>query len=187
MKTALDMTNFPLEAVSEIERLREENIRLFHEILYCKRLFFGRRSEKRIPKHPEGQLFIPFGEPTIAEETPDIKPIVEEIRIEAHKRRINKQENISRPKRQEIPAGIERRVRVIEPEGINHQEMVKTGKMFVKSFNTHPDSFMQTGLSVPFIKQEFSRRMLFPQIFFRRQPSKVSSRKAMLGIHSLHN
>ena len=152
MIVELDMTDFPLEAVAEIGRLREENIKLSHEILYYKRLFFGRRSEKRIPKHPEGQLFIPFGEPVIEEETPDIQPIVEEIQIEAHKRRAKKQSTISRPKRQEIPADIERRIRVIEPEGINHQEMTKIGEDVREILQYTPGQFYVDRIIRPIYK-----------------------------------
>ena len=146
------MTNFPQEAIAEIGRLREENIKQAHELLYYKRLFFGRRSEKRIPKHPEGQLFIPFGDLSIKEETPDIIPIVEEIRIEAHKRRAKKHQNISRPKRQEIPAGIERRIRVIEPEGINLDELVKIGEDIREILQYIPGQFYVDRIIRPIYK-----------------------------------
>ena len=187
------MTNFPLEAVVEIGRLREEsaslnaeNIKQAHELLYYKRLFFGRRSEKRMPQHPEGQLFIPFGQPYIKEETPEIKPIVEEIRIEAHKRRVKKQENVSRPKRKDIPAGIERRIRVIEPEGINLNEMVKIGEDIREILQYIPGQFYVDRIIRPIYKARV-QPMLFPQVCIRLRSSKVSSRKAMPGIRFLHN
>jgi len=141
MKQEIDIPKFPSEAIALIAKLQaeisllesknslleSEKIKLSHELLYYKRLFYGRRSEKRMPTIPHGQLFLPFGEETIAEETPDIKPVVEEIQIESHKRRIKQKETRKTPKRQEIPSDIERRVQVIEPDGINLEEMVKIG------------------------------------------------------------
>ena len=91
---------------------------------------FGRCSEKRMPKKPEGALFSPVGEQSIPEETPDIFPIVEEIKVSSHKRKIQiqKQANNNRPKREEIPADIERRIHIIEPENVDHEKMVKIGE-----------------------------------------------------------
>lgn len=142
MKQAIDTANFPSEALAEIQKLQvknaslesrnatleSENARLLQELLYFQRYYYGRRSEKRMPEQPEGQLFIPFGDSTIPEETPDIKPVVEQIRIEAHNRRKKREENKTAPKRMEIPSDIERRERVIEPAGINPEEMIKIGQ-----------------------------------------------------------
>jgi transposase len=72
----LKITALP-EALLEIARLqedshslREENLKQAQELLYYRRLFQGRRSEKRIPERPEGQLFLPFGQESIPEEVP---------------------------------------------------------------------------------------------------------------------
>lgn len=142
MKQAIDTANFPSEALAEIQKLQlenaslesknavleSENARLLQELLYFRRFHYGRRSEKRMPEQPEGQLFLAFGESAIPEETPDIKPVVEEIRIEAHNRRKKREQNKAKPRRMEIPADIERRTRVIEPDGINPEEMIKIGQ-----------------------------------------------------------
>jgi transposase len=142
MKAAIDKTNFPPQALelfdrleaenlsleSEVQSLESENTKLSHELLYCRRLFYGRRPEKRMPSQPDGQLFIPFGEETVKEETADIKPVIEEIQVASHKRRTKQKENRKKAIRREIPAEIERRVRVIEPAGINLETMVKIGE-----------------------------------------------------------
>ena len=121
----LEAENLSLE--SKIQSLESENTKLTYKRLYYKGLFYGRRSEKRMPPPPDGQLFLPFGQESIREETPDIKPIVEEIQVESHQRRTNLKENQKKALRQEIPSEIERRVRIMEPSGINTGERVKKG------------------------------------------------------------
>jgi len=162
------MHNFPPEAVAliaklqdeksileaEISLLEAEKIRLSHELLYYKRLFYGRRSEKRMPDSPCGQLFLPFGEETIAEETPDIKPVVEEIQIETHKRRIKQKENREQPKRHAIPSDIERRIRIIEPEGINPEEMIKIGTDVREILHYIPGKFYVDRIERPLYKEK---------------------------------
>ncbi|MDR2388339.1 MAG: hypothetical protein LBD89_00940, partial [Tannerellaceae bacterium] len=54
--------------------------------------------------HPDGQLFIPFGQETIPEETPDIKPLVEEIQVESYRRRNRERRESRKPRREEIPS-----------------------------------------------------------------------------------
>jgi transposase len=112
----------------ENHSLREENLKQAQELLYYKRLFYGRRSERRIPEHPDGQLFIPFGQESIPEETPDIKPLVEEIQVASYIRRNRACRESRKPRREEIPADIERRTRVIEPEGIDLEKMTRIGE-----------------------------------------------------------
>jgi hypothetical protein len=162
MKAVIDRTDFPPQALvlfdrleaenlslesevqsleSEVQSLKSENTKLSCELLYCRRLFYGRRPEKRMPSQPDGQLFIPFGEETVKEETADIKPVIEEIRIASHKRRTNLKETRKKAIRQEIPAEIERRVRVIEPAGINPEAMVKIGEDFQEILQYTPGKF----------------------------------------------
>jgi hypothetical protein len=116
----LKITTLP-EALLEIARLQEdnhslqeENLKQAQELLYYKRLFYGRRSEKRIPEQPEGQLFLPFGRESIPEEVPDIKPLVEEIQVESYRRRNRQRLENRKPRREEIPAHIERRTRICQ-------------------------------------------------------------------------
>ena len=57
-----------VELEKEVIALKEEKQRLLQELLYYKRYYFGRRSEKRMPDVPDGQLFLPFeGEKTLPE------------------------------------------------------------------------------------------------------------------------
>lgn len=123
------LTQDNLTLVQENRTLTDENIRLKHELLYYKRLFYGRRSEKRMPGTPQGELFLCFeGEERLPEETDEIIPIKKEIEIEAHKRRLRKKENREKAKRQPIPADIERRTRVIEPAGVDMEQLEKIGE-----------------------------------------------------------
>jgi hypothetical protein len=117
-----------LSLQEENHSLREENLKQAQELLYYKRLFYGRRSERRIPDHPDGQLFIPFGQESIPEETSDIKPLVEEIQVASYTRRNRARRESRKLRREEIPADIERRTRVIEPEGIDLEKTTRIGE-----------------------------------------------------------
>ena len=176
MKQGDEIGNFSVEAVAEIARLQkdngrlqgdndrllddktklsEENIRLRQELLYYKRLAYGRRSEKRIPIVPEGQLFLPFdGKEKLSEETSDIKPIVEEIAAETQNRR-NKQPKPHRAKREEIPADIERRERIIEPEGVDLDKMIKIGEDVREILHYIPGSFWVDRVVRPIYKEQY--------------------------------
>jgi transposase len=106
-----------------------------------------------MPPHPDGQLFLPFGQESIREETPDIKPIVEEIQVEAHKHRTNLKENQKKAIRQEIPSKIERRVQIVEPSGINTEEMVKTGEDVREILQYTPGNFYADRIVRPLYRE----------------------------------
>jgi Transposase and inactivated derivatives len=131
--------------------LQEENTRLAQELLYYKRLYYGRRSEKRMPFQPEGQLFLCFeGETRLPEETPELHPIIEEIEIESHKRRKNRIKN--NPKREEIPLDIERRQRTLEPEGVDLAKVEKIGEDVREILHYTPGSFYVDRIVRPIYK-----------------------------------
>ncbi|MDR1380481.1 MAG: hypothetical protein LBJ47_03275, partial [Tannerella sp.] len=61
--------------------------------------------------------------------------------MEAHKRRTKLKETRKKAIRQEIPAEIKRRVRIVEPEGIDPGAMVKTGEDVRGILQCTPGSF----------------------------------------------
>lgn len=96
----------------EILRLLSINEKLKHELLYVRRALFGRSSERYVKEDPN-QLKLDFeGQNTLPEE--------EQATLEAAKETITyqrnkKKENPQKPVRQALPAHLERKEEVIEP------------------------------------------------------------------------
>jgi hypothetical protein len=113
---------------AELVKLKEENFKMEQELLYFKRVMFGKKSERFIPQDPS-QLCLNFNaQAQLKEETPDIKPVLEEISQESESRRNRVQAQKRKPKRQAIPEARERVVRVIEPAIENLSDMVRIGE-----------------------------------------------------------
>ena len=113
---------------AELIKLREENFKMEQELLYFKRVIFGKKSERFIPQDPN-QLCLNFNaQAQLKEETPDIKPVLEEITQESECRRKRVQAQKRKPKRQALPQELERVERVIEPAIDNLSEMVRIGE-----------------------------------------------------------
>ena len=111
----------------EMEELREQNLKMKQELLYLRRVKFGRSSERFIPSDPN-QLCLFQDQEQPEEATSDIKPLLEEISQETQARRNRIQAKKRRPVRQELPANLERVERVIEPQGVDLDEMIRIGE-----------------------------------------------------------
>jgi hypothetical protein len=102
--------NSRLLSVPEKKDLQSEKLK--NEILYLRRVLFGRSPERYIKKDPN-QLKSDFGdEETLAEETRvQLKAARGSITYERRKRR----ENSGQPVRQPLPVHLERREEIIDP------------------------------------------------------------------------
>ena len=127
--TLLSQKNAELSQVAaELVKLKEENLKMEQELLYFKRVMFGKKSERFIPQDPN-QLCLNFNaQAQLKEETPDIKPVLEQISQESEMRRNRVQAQKKKPIRQAIPEAIERVERVIEPTIDNLADMVRIGE-----------------------------------------------------------
>ena len=113
---------------AELVILKAENLKMEQELLYFKRVIFGKKSERFIPQDPN-QLCLNFNaQAQLKEETPDIKPVLEEIGQESDIRRKRVLSQKRKPVRQAIPENIERIERVIEPLIDNLSDMVRIGE-----------------------------------------------------------
>lgn len=113
---------------AELEKLKEANLKMEQELLYFKRVIFGKKSERFIPQDPN-QLCLNFNaQAQLKEETANIKPVLEEISQESECRRRRVQAQKRKPKRQTLPQEIERVERVIEPAIDNLSDMVRIGE-----------------------------------------------------------
>ncbi|MDR1343725.1 MAG: transposase, partial [Tannerellaceae bacterium] len=92
----------------------------FRSLRWDELVLFGRRSEKHLPDNLPGQLslFDPMhGSPSLPEEKDLLSSLAEEISRKAEQRRIKaKHKAITGKRSYQIPAHIERRETILEPE-----------------------------------------------------------------------
>ena len=113
---------------SKEEQLQRKNER----ILYLERQLFGRRSEKKLPEYNQAQLSLfdaEQGAPSIEMETPELISLVDDIKQKAEKRRNTKKElSVTQKRSYKIPADIERRETILNPENVDTSIMIKIGE-----------------------------------------------------------
>lgn len=125
-KLKIEQEKFLIE--QEKLAIEQEKLKMEQELLYLRRVMFGKKSERFIPQDPN-QLCLNFNaQEHLKEETPDIKPVLEQISQESEIRRNRVQTNKRKPVRQAIDENIERVERVIEPQIDNLQDMVRIGE-----------------------------------------------------------
>ena len=177
--TSLLAKNTSLEAKNV--SLKEENAKLLQELLFYKRRMFGRCSEKRMPAHPEGLLFIPFGEESIPEETTDILSIVEEIQVASYKRKNQKQVQKGKAKREDIPADIERRIRIVEPEGVDVERLVKISEDVREILQYTPGTFYVDRIVRPIYKDRHQEKEALKTVIYQAEPVETFIPKSIAG------
>ena len=110
------------------EQLQRKNER----ILYLERQLFGRRSEKKLPQYNQAQLTLfdtAQGMQHLEINTPELTSLVEDIKQKAEKRRNTKKElSITEKRSYKIPADIERRETILNPENVDTSSMIKIGE-----------------------------------------------------------
>lgn len=94
------------------------------------------------------------GMPFSEEEGKDITPIASEIEQEAQRRREKKQTAAKRPKTYAVPANIERREEVRQPEGFDPETMVKIGEDVQEVLEYTPCSFWVKRTVYPIYKKK---------------------------------
>ena len=132
LKVQLLLKEEQIKSNEEELLLKEEQLKRKNErILYLERQLFGRRSEKRLPNYPEGQLSLfdaEQGMQVLEMETPELISLAEEIKQKAERRRkTKKQRSVSQKRSYKIPSDIERRETIINPERVDTSDMIKIG------------------------------------------------------------
>ena len=114
-------------------RLKEEELKRKNErILYLERQMFGRRSEKQLPDYSQAQLTLfdtEQGTPALELEASVLTTLIEDIKQKAELRRnIKKHRSVTQKRLYKLPAHIERRETVIQPERFDAYSMIKIGE-----------------------------------------------------------
>ena len=120
------------QLLQEIALLKEQLERKNERILYLERQLFGRRSEKRLPDYSQAQLTLfdaGQGIPAMEQEASVLTTLVEDIKQKAEQRRnTKKQRSVTQKRSYKLPAHIERRETVIQPETFDACSMTKIGE-----------------------------------------------------------
>ena len=125
-----------MEKIQQLEQentlLKEQLQRKNERILYLERQLFGRRSEKKLPNYCESQLSLfdaKQGMPDLKMETPELTSLVEDIKQKAEIRRKTKKKlSVSQKRSYKIPADIERRETILNPENVDTSDLIKIGE-----------------------------------------------------------
>jgi len=175
LKSALILNEKQLLSKDEQLLLKDEQLSLKDEqierknerILYLERQLFGRRSEKRLPDNLTGQLSLfdaMHGNATLEEENM-IVSITEEITKKAEQRRQHKKSKTGTEKRSyKIPAHIERKETVVEPENLDLTSMVKIGEDVTERLMLEPSKFWVEKTIRPIYKEKTSQPSLSTRI-----------------------
>jgi transposase len=123
----------------------DELLRKNERILYLERQLFGRRSEKTLPDYCEAQLFLfdsEQGMATLEQETPGMTALIDDIKQKADQRR-NAPKKKSTPEKRtyKLPANLERRETVIEPENVGEHTLIKIGEDVSERLMLDPSKF----------------------------------------------
>jgi len=125
--------------------LKEQLERKNERILYLERQLFGRRSEKRLPEYSQAQLSLfdtEQGMQILEQETSEMTSLVEEIKHKAEKRgKRQRERSISQKRSYKIPADIERRETIINPENLDSCVMIKIGEDVSERLMLDPSKF----------------------------------------------
>lgn len=123
----------------------EELLRKTERILYLERQLFGRRSEKALPNYCEAQLslFDPQqGEVALEQETSEMTTLIDDIKHKAAQRHNAPKKKTTPEKRTyKLPADLERRQTVIEPQNIDADNLIKIGEDVSERLMLDPSKF----------------------------------------------
>ena len=133
LKEQLHLKDDQLRFKDEQLRLKEEELKRKNErILYLERQMFGRRSEKQLPDYSQAQLTLfdtEQGTPALELEASVLTTLIEDIKQKAELRRnIKKHRSVTQKRLYKLPAHIERRETVIQPERFDAYSMIKIGE-----------------------------------------------------------
>ena len=125
-----------MEKIQQLEQentlLKEQLQRKNERILYLERQLFGRRSEKKLPNYCEAQLSLfdaKQGMQDLKVETPELTSLIEDIKQKAEIRRKTKKKlSVTQKRSYKIPADIERRETILNPENVDTSDLIKIGE-----------------------------------------------------------
>lgn len=160
LKSQLEMKDECIRAKDESLKIKDEQLARKNErILYLERQLYGRRSEKRLPDYEDAQLrlFNQWEGEGLEEEKTVFQSLTDEIIKKGEERRKKAKGNpssASEKRSYKLPASLERKETIIEPEGFNHETMIKIGEDVSERLMMDPSRFWVERIVRPIYKEK---------------------------------
>ena len=165
LKEQLCLKDYELGVKENQLRVKEDELKRKNErILYLERQLFGRRSEKRLPDYSQAQLTLfdaEQGTPALEQETSVLTTLVEDIKQKSEERRnTKKQRSITEKRSYKLPAHIERRETVIQPENFDACSMTRIGEDVTERLMLDSSKFWVERIVRPVYKVQQEQQVL---------------------------
>lgn len=170
--TAVKAENAAIKA--EVSALKANERLLEMKIAYLRRMLYGSKSDKLLSKVPADQpgLFDDFFKEAMDEKAGEIERIAQQIEEDAKKRRKAERERPSRPSKYYY-AGLEERVTVRMPEGVDTAECDIIGKDVTRILHREPAKVWVEVIERPILRRKADKDMPAPRIYQAMAPRAV--------------
>ena len=161
----LSAENASLKA--QIEAMQER-------IAYLTRMLYGSKSDKLANKNADNQpgLFDELFKEALDEKTAQIEETVKEIEAETKKRQARAKKKASRPAKYRY-SGLEERITVIMPDGIDASECDVIGKDVTRILHREPAKVWVEVIERPILRKKADKDKLYSQMYQAQTPQAV--------------
>lgn len=143
-------------------------------IAYLTRMLYGSKSDKLANKNADNQpgLFDELFKEALDEKTAQIEETVKEIEAETKKRQARAKKKVSRPAKYRY-SGLEERITVIMPDGIDASECDVIGKDVTRILHREPAKVWVEVIERPMLRKKADKDKLYSQIYQAQTPQAV--------------
>lgn len=162
------------ELLAKVALLEEENRRQEERIAYLERMLYGAKADRIAAKVPDDQpgLFDDLFREAMEEKAAQVEQMAHEIEKEAEKRRASARKSPSRPSRYRY-AGLEERVTVLMPEGVNVDDCDVIGKDVIRILHREPAKVWVEVLERPILRAKADKGAPDPKIYQAKAPEAI--------------
>ena len=148
------------------EELLAENQNLKHRIKMLERMLYGSKRERLKLNVSDDQpgLFDDFFKEAVTEKEAAIKETVDAIEKESDKRREKARKAPSRPQRYQY-YGLEERVRIVNPDGLDLDKYEMIGKDIVRTIHLEPAKLWVEVTITPIYRHKSDKNQPNPQLY----------------------
>lgn len=143
-------------------------------IAYLSRMLYGSKSDKLVIKNADNQpgLFDEFFKEALDEKTAQIEETVKGIEAETKKRRARAKKKSARPSKYRY-SGLEERITVIMPDGLDVNECDVIGKDVTRILHREPAKVWVEVIERPILRKKADKDTLYPHIYQAKAPQAV--------------
>lgn len=162
------------ELQAEVALLRERIRRKDERIAYLERLLYGVKADRLSSRVPDNQpgLFDELFDQAMDEKAAQVEQMAEEIGKEAVKRRAAAKKSSSRSPHYRY-AGLEERLTILLPEGVNAEECDVIGKDVTRILHREPAKVWVEVIERPLLRARADKNVPNPRIYQAKAPQAV--------------